>query len=131
MTTRRGGEGADGPDTTGAEPLSSQGGVDELRARFQVQGRTGLAEGRRRDAWQARRTYAVGAGLVVVLCLVAMVVRLGRGDAVGIWVAAYAVGVVVAGLGAVLARSGRTRWAFWVTCIAVATASLGDGPAFR
>jgi hypothetical protein len=62
------------------------------------------------------------------LCLVAAVVRLGRGDTVGVWVATYAAGVVVSGLGAVLARSGRTRWALWVTCIAVALASLGENP---
>ena len=131
MTATRDGEGANRPDTTGEGPLSSRGGVDELRTRFRTQGRRGVAEGRRRDARQARGTYAAGAGLVAALCLVAVVVRLGKGDGAGIWVATYVVGVVVAGLGAGLARSGRTRWAMWVTCIAVAVASLGDGPAFR
>ena len=131
MTTTRDGEGANRSDATGEGPLSARGGVDELRARFRTQGRQGVAEGRRSDARQARGTYAAGAGLVAALCLVAIVVRLGRGDAAGIWVATYAVGVVVAGLGAALARIGRTRWAMWVTCIAVAVASLGDGPAFR
>jgi hypothetical protein len=73
----------------------------------------------------------VGAGLVAVMCCVLIVVRLGRGDAVGAWVAMYAAGVVISGVGAVLARIGRTRWAMAVTCTAVALASLGDNPAFR
>ncbi|MEW2402678.1 hypothetical protein [Streptomyces sp. NPDC046862] len=74
--------------------------------------------------------YAGLAGLVAALCLVLIVVRLSRGDALGVWAATYAVGVVVSGLGAALARSGRTRWAMAVTCMAVAVASLGDNPAF-
>lgn len=75
--------------------------------------------------------YEAFAGLVAVICLALIVVRLSRGDAVGVWVATYAVGVVASGLGAVLARNGRTRWAMAATCIAVALASLGDNPAFR
>jgi hypothetical protein len=71
------------------------------------------------------------AGLAAVICLALIVVRLGRGDGVGVWLATYGLGVVLSGSGAVLARSGRTRWAMVVTCVAVALASLGDSPAFR
>jgi hypothetical protein len=130
MTTH-GGEAADMPDGTGERPLPSGVSADELRAQFQAQGRPGLVESRRRDARQARRMYAAFAGLVAVTCLVLIVVRLGSGDAVGVWTATYAVGVVVSGSGAVLARNGRTRWAMAVTCIAAAVASLGDSPMFR
>ncbi|MEU9287120.1 hypothetical protein AB0D57_20995 [Streptomyces sp. NPDC048275] len=130
MTTHDG-EAANRPDRTDGQPLSSGGGADELRTQFQAQGRLGLVEGRRRDARQARRMYVAFAGLVAVMCLVLIVVRLGRGDAVGVWVVTYAVGVVVSGSGAVLARIGRTRWAMAVACIAVALASLGDNPTFR
>ncbi|KUO14738.1 hypothetical protein AQJ91_45300 [Streptomyces dysideae] len=115
----------------GERPLSSGAGADELRARFQAQGRPGLVESRRRDARQARRMYVAFAGLVAVICLVLIVVRLGKGDAVGVWTATYAVGVVVSGSGAVLARNGRTRRAMAVTCVAAAVASLGDSPMFR
>ncbi|OAH14359.1 hypothetical protein [Streptomyces jeddahensis] len=129
--TAHGGDSATRPDRTGGQPLSSGGSTEELRAQFQARGRPGLAEDRRRDARQARRMYAAFAGMVAVICLVLIVVRLGRGDAMGVWVATYAVGGGVSGVGAVLARSGRTRWALAVTCVAVALASLGDSPTFR
>ncbi|WP_246101703.1 hypothetical protein [Streptomyces cyaneus] len=105
--------------------------ADELRAQFQAQGRPGLAEDRRRGARQARGMYAALAGLVAVICLVLIGVRLGQGDALGVWVATYAVGVALGGWGFVLARIGHTRWAMMVTCIAAALAGLGDSPAFR
>ena len=130
MTTH-GGEAADIPDGTSEQPLSAGVSADELRAQFQAQGRPGLVESRRRDARQARRMYGAFAALVAVICLALIVVRLGRGDAAGVWVATYAVSVVVSGAGAVLARIGRTRWAMAVTCIAAAVASVGDSPAFR
>ncbi len=75
--------------------------------------------------------YAALAGLVAVICLVLIGVRLGQGDALGVWVATYAVGVALGGWGFVLARIGHTRWAMMVTCIAAALAGLGDSPAFR
>lgn len=75
--------------------------------------------------------YAALAGLVVVICLGLAVVRLGRGDGVGVWAATYAVGAVLGGWGFALARSGRTRWAMVVICVAGALAGLGDNPAFR
>ncbi|TXS42010.1 hypothetical protein EAO75_34055 [Streptomyces sp. uw30] len=112
-------------------PLSSRASADELRAEFQAQGRPGLAEQRRRDARQARGMYAAFAGLVAVVCLVLIVVRLVQGDALGVWVATYAVGVALGGWGFVLARISHTRWAMMVTCIAGALAGLGDSPAFR
>ena len=128
MTTY-GGEGTSRPDGTGEQRLSHGVGTDELRARFQGQGRQGLAEGRRRDARRARRTYAAFAGLAAVICLVLTVVRLGKGDSVGVWVVAYGLGAILSAAGAVLARGGRTRWAMAATCVALA--SLGDSPAFR
>ncbi|MBT2421259.1 hypothetical protein J7F01_33895 [Streptomyces sp. ISL-22] len=130
MTTH-GGQGANRPDGTAGQPLSSGTSTEELRARFQAQGRPGLEEDRRRDARQARGMYAAFAGLVAVVCLVLIVVRLGGGDALGVWVLTYAVGVALSGWGFVLARIGRTGWAMVVTCIAAALAGLGDSPAFR
>ena len=88
-------------------------------------------ESRRRDVAQARWTYAALAGLVAVICLVLTAVRLGRGDAVGVWAAMYAVGAALSGWGFVLARIGRTRWAMAVTCVGAALAGLGDSPAFH
>lgn len=133
MTTGSGGA-ANRPEGTGGQPLSSgSSGVsaDDLRARFDAQGRSGLVEERRRDARQARGKYAVFAGLVAVVCLALIVVRLGQGDALGVWVATYGVGVALGGWGFVLARAGHTRWAMMVACIGAALAGLGDSPAFR
>ncbi|GAA3582904.1 hypothetical protein [Streptomyces osmaniensis] len=107
------------------------GDGEELRERFRAQGRADLEEARRRDARRARGMHVAFAGLVVVVCLGLTVVRLGAGDAAGVWVASYAVGAVLGGLGFLLARGGRTRWAVVVICVAVAVASLGDSPAFR
>ncbi|MFF1319394.1 hypothetical protein ACFVZZ_08145 [Streptomyces chartreusis] len=107
------------------------GDGEELRERFRVQGRADLEVGRRRDARRARGRHVAFAGLVVVVCIGLTVVRLGAGDAAGVWVASYAVGAVLGGLGFLLARGGRTRWAVVVICVAVAVASLGDSPAFR
>ncbi|MDF3140174.1 MULTISPECIES: hypothetical protein [unclassified Streptomyces] len=126
-----GGEAEKRPDRLGEQPLSSGVSTDELRAQFEAQGRPGLAEGRRRDARQARGMYAALAGLVAVVCLVLIGVRLGQGDALGVWVATYAMGVALGGWGFVLARIGHTRWAMMVTCIAGVLAGLGDSPAFR
>ncbi|NUP14553.1 MAG: hypothetical protein HOZ81_00285 [Streptomyces sp.] len=133
MTTHGDETAANRPGGTGGQPLSSGSGVsaDELRAQFQEQGRPGLVESRRRDVRQARWTYAALAGLVAVVCLVLIVVRLAQGDAAGVWVATYAVGVALGGWGFVLARIGHTRWAMMVTCIGAALAGLGDSPAFR
>ncbi|MFJ8633087.1 hypothetical protein [Streptomyces sp. NPDC093568] len=103
----------------------------QLRARFRAQGRAELAEGRERDARRARGLYAALAGLAAVVCLGLIVVRLGGGDAGGVWVASYAVGAVLSGCGYVLARRGRTRWAMVVVCVAVALAGVGDSPALR
>ncbi|WP_329532113.1 hypothetical protein OG568_16390 [Streptomyces sp. NBC_01450] len=130
MTTH-GGEAANSPDRPGEQPLSPGRSAEELRAQFQAQGRPGLAEGRRRDARQVRAMYAAFAGLLAAVCLVLIVVRLGGGDALGVWVATYAVGVVLSGWGFALARIGHTRWAMTVTCIGAALAGLGDSPAFR
>ncbi|MGW1958240.1 hypothetical protein ACWCPI_36765 [Streptomyces sp. NPDC001920] len=130
MTTQ-GGDAANSADGTGGRPLGSGESADELRARFHSQGRPALAEQRRRDVRQARGMYAAFAGLVAVVCLVLLAVRLGQGDALGVWVATYAVGVVLGGWGFVLARIGHTRWAMMVACVAVALAGLGDSPAFR
>ncbi|MFE0257215.1 hypothetical protein [Streptomyces sp. NPDC059010] len=128
-------ETANTPDGTGGRPFSSASGAsvsaDELRAQFQAQGRPGLVENRRRDARQARWTYAAFAGLVAVVCLVLTAMRFGRGDAAGAWVALYALGVALSSWGFVLARIGRTRWALAVTCIGAALAGLGDSPAFH
>ncbi|MFH8697587.1 hypothetical protein ACWGKK_28035 [Streptomyces chartreusis] len=107
------------------------GDGEELRERFRAQGRADLEVGRRRDARRARGMHVAFAGLVVVVCIGLTVVRLGAGDAAGVWVASYAVGAVLGGLGFLLARGGRTRWAVVVICVAVAVASLGDSPAFR
>ncbi|MFF0733926.1 hypothetical protein ACFYVK_20150 [Streptomyces chartreusis] len=107
------------------------GDGEELRARFRAQGRADLEGGRRREARRARGMHVAFAGLVVVVCLGLTVVRLGAGDAAGVWVASYAVGAVLGGLGFLLARGGRTRWAVVVIGVAVAVASLGDSPAFR
>lgn len=126
-----GSNGSIGADGSGLRSPSSRASADELRAEFQAQGRPGLAEGRRRDARQARGMYAAFAGLVAVVCLVLIVVRLVQGDALGVWVATYAVGVALGGWGFVLARIGHTRWAMMVTCIAAALAGLGDSPVFR
>ncbi|KUN96074.1 hypothetical protein [Streptomyces caeruleatus] len=116
---------------SGGHPLSSGASTDELRAGFQDQGRSELVEEGRREARQARGMYAGFAGLVAVTCLVLIVVRLGQGDALGVWVATYAVGVALGGWGFVLARIGHTRWAMMVTCIGVALAGVGDSPVFR
>lgn len=129
MTTHDG-DAANRQDATGGRPLSSGASADELRAQFQTQGRLGLAAERRRDVRQARGRYAAFAGLVAVVCLVLIGVRLGQGDALGVWVATYAVGVALGGWGFVLARIGHTRWAMMVACIAAALAGLGDSPAF-
>lgn len=126
-----GGEAAKWQDRPGEQPLSARAGADELRAEFQAQGRPGLAEERRRDARQARGLYALFTGLVAVVCLVLIVVRLVQGDALGVWVATYAMGVALGGWGFVLARIGHTRWAMMVACIAAALAGIGDSPAFR
>jgi hypothetical protein len=75
--------------------------------------------------------YAAFAGLVALVCLVLGVVRLVGGDGLGVWAAAYAVGVGLAGRGFVLARSGRTRWAMVVICLGGALAGLGDSAALR
>ncbi|MFJ1871242.1 hypothetical protein [Streptomyces sp. KS_5] len=107
------------------------GDGEELRERFRAQGRADLEVGRRRDARRARGMHVAFAGLVVVVCIGLTVVRLGAGDAAGVWVASYAMGAVLGGLGFLLARGGRTRWAVVVICVAVAVASLGDSPAFR
>lgn len=133
MTTGSDGA-ANRSEGTGGQPLSGgSSGVsaDELRTQFHAQGRTGLVEERRRDARQARGTYAAIAGLVAVVCLGLMAVRLGQGDALGVWVATYGVGVALGGWGFVLARAGHTRWAMMVTCIGGALAAVGDSPAFR
>ncbi|MGF0169770.1 hypothetical protein ACQF36_04340 [Streptomyces sp. Marseille-Q5077] len=133
MTTGSGGA-ANRPEGTGGQPHSSGSSgasADELRAQFHGQGRAGLVEERRRDARQARGMYAAIAGLVAVVCLGLMVVRLGQGDALGVWVATYGVGVALGGWGFVLARTGHTRWAMMVTCIGGALAAVGDSPAFR
>lgn len=133
MTTH-GGNAADRPDGLGGSggPLRSTGAsADELRAEFQAQGRPGLAEERRRDARQARGLYAAFAGLVAVVCLVLIVVRLVQDDALGVWIATYAMGAALGGWGFVLARIGHTRWAMMVTCIGAALAAVGDSPAFR
>jgi hypothetical protein len=133
MTTH-GGNAANSPDGAsgpGGRPLSSGASTDELRAEFQAQGRPGLAEERRRDARQARGMYTAFAGLVAVVCLVLIVVRLVQGDALGVWIATYAMGVALGGWGFVLARIGHTRWAMMVACIGAALAGLGDSPAFR
>lgn len=129
MTTH-GGNAANTPDGTGRPP-SSGASTDELRAEFQDQGRAGLAQERRRGARQARGMYAAFAGLVAVVCLVLIAVRLVQGDAFGVWVATYAMGVALGGWGFVLARIGHTRWAMMVACIGAALAGLGDSPAFR
>ncbi|MEV6173918.1 hypothetical protein AB0L99_37610 [Streptomyces sp. NPDC051954] len=129
--TAHGGEAANGPEGTGEQSLSPEVSADELRVQFEAQGRPGLAESRRRDARQARGLYAAFAGLVAVVCLVLMAVRLGGGDALGVWVATYAVGAAFSGWGFVLARIGHTRWAMMVTCVGAALAGLGDSPAFR
>lgn len=107
------------------------GDGEELRARFRAQGRADLEEGRRREVRRTRGMHTAFAGLVVVVCLGLTVVRLAAGDAAGVWVASYVVGAVLGGWGFVLARGGRTRWAFAMICVAVVVASLGDGPAFR
>lgn len=107
------------------------GDGEELRARFRAQGRADLEEGRQSEARRARGMHVAFAGLVVVVCLGLTVVRLGAGDSAGVWVASYAVGAVLGGLGFLLARGGRTRWALVAICVAVAVASLGDSPAFR
>ncbi|MFE5817376.1 hypothetical protein ACFQ6S_28760 [Streptomyces sp. NPDC056479] len=107
------------------------GGDDELRARFRAGARAGLAEQREGDERRARGMYAAFAGLAAVVCLGLIVVRLGGGDAGGVWVASYAVGAVLGGCGFVLARRGRTRWAMVVVCVAVALAGIGDSPALR
>ncbi|MET9832341.1 hypothetical protein ABZ078_24265 [Streptomyces sp. NPDC006385] len=130
MTTQ-GGDAVNRPDGTGGRPLTSEASAEELRAQFQAQGRPGLAEQRRRDVRQARGVYAGLAGLVAVVCLVLIVVRLGQGDALGVWVATYAMGVALGGWSFVLARMGHTRWAMMVTCIAAALAGVGDSPAFH
>ncbi|WP_244187888.1 hypothetical protein [Streptomyces regalis] len=107
--------------------------ADELRSQFQAQGGRGpgLVEERRREARQARGVYAAVAGLVAVVCLVLIGVRLGQGDALGVWIATYAMGAALGGWGFVLARIGHTRWAMMVTCIGGALAGLGDSPAFH
>lgn len=129
--TRHGGNAASRSDGSDRRPLSSRASTDELRAEFQAQGRSELVEEGRRDARQARGMYAGLAGLVAVTCLVLIVVRLGQGDALGVWVATYAVGVALGGWGFVLGRIGHTRWAMMVTCIGAALAGLGDSPVFR
>ncbi|MFJ7078872.1 hypothetical protein [Streptomyces sp. NPDC098781] len=133
MTTGYG-DAEDRPDETrGAHggPRSSVAPQEELRAQFQTQGQPELAESRQRDVRKARGAYAAFAGLVAVVCLVLGVVRLGQGDALGVWVGTYAMGFVLGGWGFVLARIGHTRWAMMVACIGAALAGLGDSPAFR
>ncbi|MFE7272678.1 hypothetical protein [Streptomyces sp. NPDC057623] len=130
MTTH-GGNAANRSDGSGGRPLSAGASADELRAEFQAQGRTGLTEERRRVARQARGLYTAFAGLVAVVCLALIGVRLVQGDALGVWVATYAMGGALGGWAFVLARIGHTRWAMMVTCIAAALAGIGDSPAFR
>ncbi|WP_234310597.1 hypothetical protein [Streptomyces sp. NRRL S-474] len=133
MTTH-GGDAVNGPvepEGPGGRPLFFETSTDELRTKLQGQGRPELAEQRRREMRRTRAMYAALAGLVAVVCLVMMGVRLGQGDALGVWVATYGVGVALGGWGFVLARMGHTRWAMMVTCIAGALAGIGDSPAFR
>jgi hypothetical protein len=80
---------------------------------------------------QARWMCMAFAGLAAAICLVLTVVRLGRGDGVGVWAAVYGLGVALSSVGAVLARAGRTRWAMATICVALVLAGLGEDPAFR
>ncbi|UQA91844.1 hypothetical protein [Streptomyces halobius] len=57
------------------------------------------------------------------------VVRLTRGHQVGAWTGLYAVGIVLAGLGGILARRGSTRLASVAVIIGCPLLGLGDATA--
>ncbi|MYW69542.1 hypothetical protein GTY65_36570 [Streptomyces sp. SID8379] len=113
------------------EPMSRQERVERMRARFQDRGRPGIAADSRRDARQTRRIYLPLATAASVICLVLIGVRLQRGDAVGLWLALYAVGALVSGAGALLAKRGHTRWALASVAVGVGLAGLGDAPTMQ
>ncbi|MFI5657878.1 hypothetical protein [Streptomyces sp. NPDC051684] len=101
-----------------------------LKTRFQGQGRQRLVTDRRRAARQARRVAAGVSGLVALVAVVVTGVRLGQDSTAGVWTVLYLAGGVVSGCGVLLARFGRTRWAFAAMCVGAGIATLGDGPMF-
>ncbi|MFJ9178744.1 hypothetical protein [Streptomyces sp. NPDC102360] len=101
-----------------------------LKARFRGQGRERLVVDRRRAARQARRVSGGISALVALVAIVLTGVRLGQGSEAGAWTVLYLAGGVVSGCGVLLARFGRTRWAFAAICVGAAVAALGDGPMF-
>ncbi|MGY0491362.1 hypothetical protein [Streptomyces sp. WG-D5] len=103
---------------------------EELRSRFQGQGQPGFPLDRRRAARQARRVSAGISALIALVALALTVVRLGQGSAAGPWTALYLAGGVISGCGVLLARMGRTRWAFAAICLGAGVAMVGDGPMF-
>lgn len=118
------------PRNSGGAQSGNGGPVtaDALRDGFRGEGQAELAAGRARAARRARGWLALG---VAVMCLVLVGVRLGRGDGVGVWMAFYFGGSVVSGLGFVLAKNGRTRWATAAILVGVGLASFGDNPLVR
>ncbi|MFZ3567774.1 hypothetical protein ACOKM5_12515 [Streptomyces sp. BH097] len=112
-------------------------GVDEeltmpqaLKARFRGQGRERLVVDRRRAARQARRVSAGVSALVAFVAIALTGIRLAQGSDAGVWTVLYLAGGFVSGCGVVLARFGRTRWAFAAMCAGAGVAMLGDGPMF-
>ncbi|MFZ3560221.1 MULTISPECIES: hypothetical protein [unclassified Streptomyces] len=103
---------------------------EELRSRFRGQGQHGLTMDRRRAARQARRVSAGVSALVALVAIVVTGIRLGQGSEAGPWTALYLTGGFISGCGVLLARLGRTRWAFAAICLGAGVASVGDGPMF-
>ncbi|MHC5260613.1 hypothetical protein ACYSUO_22255 [Streptomyces sp. UC4497] len=116
--------------TYGSESDDQLKATRTLKARFQGQGRQGLVMDRRRAARQARRVSAGISALVALVAIVLTGVRLSQGSEAGVWTALYLAGGVVSGCGVLLARFGRTRWAFAAICVGAGIATLGDGPMF-
>ncbi|MGW0611932.1 hypothetical protein [Streptomyces sp. NPDC002788] len=65
-------------------------------------------------------------GLVALVCLVALVGRLGSGTQAGVGTVMYGLALVLAGTSVELARRTRTRWAMMAIIFAAAGASLAD-----
>ncbi|TJZ56872.1 hypothetical protein FCH28_05010 [Streptomyces piniterrae] len=105
--------------------------AEQLRAGFQQQGIPGIAEDTARQDRQKRLAYTVIAVFVTLLGLVLAIVRLSRGHQVGTWTGLYSAGIVLAGLGAVLARRASTRLTYAAVLVGAALLGVGDAVAGR
>ncbi|MGD6754826.1 hypothetical protein [Streptomyces sp. BH105] len=112
------------------EQLKAPKTLKMLKTRFRGQGQERVVADRRRAARQARRVAAGVSALVALVALVVTGVRLGQDSTAGAWTVLYLAGGAMSGCGVLLARFGRTRWAFAAMCVGAGIATLGDGPMF-